>query len=215
MSKIKNILIVGFENQVEQTSLWHKDETTLLNLKYDDDSQDKNSDLEKLITLQHAANYSLWHIEDIARRKDVDSSVIADCKYRIDKCNQRRNNLMEKIDQAVIELLEPLLPETSIEKYNSETLGMCVDRMSILALKAYHMHEEVIRSDAAVEHIEKCTEKLSVLKEQRDDLKNAMFDIIDSYLEGSKRPKVYFQFKMYNDESLNPELYSNVKAANS
>jgi hypothetical protein len=152
-------------------------------------------------------NYSLWHIEDRARRRDVPAEVIAECKHRIDVFNQKRNNLIEKIDEAVANAMAPHMPPDAAKKYNTETLGMAVDRMSIMALKIFHMREQTQRTDAGDEHINRCAEKLSQLTEQRIWLRQSIFELIDDLLAGRKSLRGYFQHKMYNDKNLNPELY--------
>ncbi len=163
--------------------------------------------LTGLILAQHFMNFSLWHIEDEARQDDVDDGVIAACKRRIDRFNQVRNDYMEKVDDWLLRALTPLLPAEARLRHNTESLGMAVDRLSILALKIYHMREQSERRDADEEHRRKCREKLAVLVEQRQDLALAVKDLIGEYLAGTKSPKLYYQFKMYNDPTLNPKLY--------
>ncbi|MDR1978465.1 MAG: DUF4254 domain-containing protein, partial [Synergistaceae bacterium] len=117
------------------------------------------------------------------------------------------NNLIEKIDEAVTGVIAPHLPPDAPEKYNTETIGMAVDRMSIIALKIYHMREQTLRTDVDREHTDNCAKKLSQLIEQRKWLKQSIFDLLDDYFAGRKAVKPYFQHKMYNDRRLNPELY--------
>lgn len=166
--------------------------------------------LRALVLDQHLRNFRLWHVEDMARRRDVDDSVIADCKRRIDALNQERNDRMERVDACLVDLLRPLLPDTGAgtEAYNTESPGMAIDRLSILSLKIWHMAEQTQRADASREHIAACREKLAVLRRQREDLAAAVQALMAEYLAGSKRPRVYFQFKMYNDPNLNPQLYA-------
>ncbi len=170
--------------------------------------------LHRLVLAQHLMNFRLWHVEDTARRIDVGPDVIARCKRTIDGLNQRRNDYMEKVDACVVALLRPLLPAPAPgqrPRHNTESLGMAVDRLSILSLKVFHMEEQAERTDAAPEHRQRCADKLAVLREQRADLAQAVLDLAGEFLEGRKQPKAYYQFKMYNDPSLNPELYKNVK----
>jgi len=168
--------------------------------------------LPQLVTNQHYMNYNLWHVEDMARRRDVSAEIIAGCKYRIDKLNQQRNDCMEQVDCCILCLLSPHLPQHPADsgrfRHNTESLGMAVDRLSILALKIYHMEEQTRRNDVDAAHREACREKTTVLREQRSDLVQAVLDLIEDYLSGRKQPKLYFQFKMYNDPALNPELYA-------
>jgi len=152
-------------------------------------------------------NYKLWHTEDIARRKDVTPCVTADCKYRIDRLNQKRTDFYEKIDESIIELLTPCLPEICRDVQNTESPGMAVDRMSILALKIYHMKEQAMRSDVGAEHIKTAKDKLQILESQRHNLIKAVKHLIDEYLTGRKTLKAFYQMKMYNDPNLNPQLY--------
>ena len=160
---------------------------------------------------QHWANFQLWHVEDRARRTDVDAMVIADCKYAIDKLNQKRNDLIERVDECLIGMLAPLLPEDGAQRYNTETVGAALDRLSIQALKIFHMKEQCNRRDVDQSHVRQCNAKVDVLDTQHGDLVRAILELVDEYAAGTKKPKVYFQFKMYNDPSLNPELYKNKK----
>lgn len=164
--------------------------------------------LRALVLDQHLRNFRLWHVEDEARRRDVDDAVIAGCKRRIDALNQERNDRMERVDACLVALLRPLLPVAGSEAYNTESPGMAIDRLSILSLKIWHMAEQTRREDAGPEHIAACREKLAVLHRQRRDLAAAVQGLMTEYLAGSKRPRVYFQFKMYNDPNLNPQLYA-------
>jgi hypothetical protein len=197
----------GFGVQEELTSRWHEEEGDM-EAEYESIIASPCSrDLIGIIAAQHFMNYSLWHTEDTARRLDVPAGVIADCKHKIDVFNQKRNNLIEKIDEAIANAIAPHLPPTPAPKYNTETLGMAIDRMSIMALKIFHMREQTQRSDVDMEHIDKCAEKLAQLTEQRRWLEKSIFDLIDDFLTGKKSVKPYFQHKMYNDKNLNPELY--------
>lgn len=175
----------------------------------DTDAVDPAEKLLKLVLAQHLMNFTLWHIEDVARRKDVDASVIADCKYRIDTFNQKRNDAFETVDEYLVGRLSRFLPPPSggRERHNTESLGMAIDRLSILALKIYHMGEQTQRADVDEAHRQSCEAKLSALEEQRADLEQAVYDLIDDFCNGVKRPKACRQYKMYNDPGLNPQLY--------
>lgn len=151
-------------------------------------------------------NFMLWHEEDIARIKDIDPLRIVEAKRNIDQYNQARNNAMEKIDEWILSFLESNRI-TPGEKMHSETPGMMIDRLAIMALKKYHMDEETQRKDVDQNHIDKCSLKVLVLNEQITDLSNALKLVISDLLESRLQFKVYRQFKMYNDPSLNPELY--------
>ncbi|WP_084457855.1 DUF4254 domain-containing protein [Desulfocurvus vexinensis] len=164
--------------------------------------------LRALAAGQHLANFRLWHVEDEARRTDVGPEVIAHCKRRIDGLNQRRNDLIERVDACLVALVTPFIPEGTPARHNTETVGMALDRLSIIALKIFHMDEQARREDADAAHREACARKLAVLHEQRDDLARAVLELLDDYARGLRRPKVYYQFKMYNDPALNPALYA-------
>ncbi|XPV75206.1 MAG: DUF4254 domain-containing protein [Desulfovibrio sp.] len=194
-----------FAMQVQDVTDWHVSEIRYEN----DDTADLHGldGLRELVRRQHWCNFTLWHVEDRARRKDVAPEVIADCKYAIDGLNQRRNDYMEKIDRCIVEMVYPMLPEGGQERYNTETIGMSVDRMSIMSLKLFHMEEQKDRTDVDDNHVAECGKKCMVITEQRADLETSILQLLEEYKEGTKRPKVYYQFKMYNDPSLNPELY--------
>jgi uncharacterized protein YicC (UPF0701 family) len=154
-------------------------------------------------------NYLLWHEEDKARRTDVDDSVIAAVKRTIDKLNQQRNDLIEMLDEAILAKLTASVPSTDTEAINSETPGSIVDRISIMSLKVYHMDEDCRRSDIDEDHRQRSLHRLAVLKLQRNDLYKALDRLLADYVAGRKIIKLYKQFKMYNDPTLNPELYKN------
>jgi hypothetical protein len=156
-----------------------------------------------LVRQNHFENFSLWHEEDIARRDDLGPERIRQAKRTIDRHNQRRNDLVEQIDRHFVQLLQP---RDSGCPFNSETPGMMVDRLSILALKEYHMREETQRFDAPPEHRERCTTKLNVICRQIQDLSSALSDLLSEVQQGTRSFRVYFQFKMYNDTELNPQL---------
>jgi hypothetical protein len=151
-------------------------------------------------------NFKLWHEEDIARILDIEPERIMTAKRNIDKYNQQRNDSMEKIDEWILSyLLEHNI--TMGKKLHSETPGMIIDRLSIMALKIYHMQEQTERKDASEEHIKKCQQKVWVLKEQIGDLANCLSDVLSQIEKGQLQFKIYRQFKMYNDPTLNPQLY--------
>lgn len=201
---LKKTLESCFKEQVYYTAFWHEQPPTASPAN----AEDRNpGSLNELVLIQHYYNFRLWHVEDEARRTDVDDTVIAGCKRRIDGLNQKRNDAIEVFDRRLFELLEPLLPETPCPRHNTETVGMAVDRLSILALKMYHMEEQTRRDDVSAEHIRSCHGKLEVLQRQRIDLARAVSELIDDYAAGARAPLLYSQFKMYNDPSLNPALY--------
>lgn len=174
---------------------------------------DKESLPWKFIEENHKWNFSLWHEEDIARIKDIEPVRIAAVKRNIDIYNQARNNAMEKIDEWILNFLKNN-DINSNGALHSETPGMMIDRLSIMSLKRFHMNEETLRSDAADQHKANCREKVSILDEQIKDLSICLENIISKLLSGEICFKVYRQMKMYNDPSLNPELYKRALLGN-
>lgn len=154
----------------------------------------------------HMYNFLLWHEEDIARIKHIDPLRMVLAKQNIDKYNQCRNNAMEKIDEWILSYLATK-GIVSSDVLHSETPGMMIDRLSIMSLKKYHMDEEAKREDASIEHKGTCSKKVIILNEQIKDLASCISNILELLNSGKLRFKVYRQFKMYNDPSLNPQLY--------
>lgn len=157
-----------------------------------------------LVQQNHLRNFQLWHEEDVARRDDLGFEAVYRAKRNIDRFNQERNNFVEEMDKVIVAELQPA---TSGCPRNSETPGMMIDRLSILALKEYHMHEETVRADATPEHRQKCGEKLARIRTQRSDLAECLAALLDDVIARRRTFSVYFQFKMYNDPALNPQLY--------
>ena len=157
-----------------------------------------------LVQQNHLRNFQLWHEEDVARRDDLGFEAIYRAKRNIDRFNQERNNFVEEMDKAIVAILQP--PTTGCPR-NSETPGMMIDRLSILALKEFHMHEETARPDASPEHRQKCGEKLARIRVQRADLASCLDTLLAEVVARRRTFSVYFQFKMYNDPALNPQLY--------
>ena len=147
-----------------------------------------------------------WHYEDIIRDPHINPEEALALKRRIDRSNQDRTDLVEEIDSYFRQYYSDVnpLPEARL---NTESPAWAVDRLSILALKIYHMQEQVERKDASAEHIAKCQAKLNVLLEQQKDLSLAIDQLLEDIKEGRKYMKVYRQMKMYNDPSTNPILY--------
>lgn len=168
-----------------------------------------DNSLEDLINLLVRYNYELWHQEDIARDPAAKDAEIAQVKRNIDKLNQKRNDMIEKVDEKISEILsENKITFNDNATMNSETPGSIIDRLSINMLKIYHMKEQTERSDASGEHIESCKQKLAVLEIQQKDLSTCLNELIDDLKTGKKYFKVYRQMKMYNDPNLNPVLYA-------
>ena len=147
-----------------------------------------------------------WHFEDIIRDPHIDPTEALQLKRRIDRSNQDRTDLVEEIDTYFRKQYSEVKPLPDA-RLNTESPAWAVDRLSILALKIYHMKEQVERKDAETAHRDKCAEKLSVLLEQQKDLGLAIDQLLEDIEAGRKYMKVYRQMKMYNDPSTNPVLY--------
>lgn len=147
-----------------------------------------------------------WHFEDIIRDPNIDPAAALVLKRRIDKSNQDRTDLVERIDSYFLTLYAAVkaAPDATI---NTESPAWAIDRLSILALKIYHMREESVRADADEAHRSRCAAKLAVLLEQQKDLSSAIDTLLDDIAAGRKYMKVYKQMKMYNDTDTNPVLY--------
>lgn len=152
-----------------------------------------------------------WHLEDIIRDPDINPVEALELKRRIDRSNQDRTDMVEELDSYFLDQYKDVtpLPDATI---NTESPAWALDRLSILALKIYHMDVEVNRQDASPEHVERCRAKLRVLLTQREDLTQAIDQLLDDIREGRKYMKVYRQMKMYNDPATNPVLYGTPKS---
>ncbi len=203
---LKDLLRQAWTAQLESVARWHEEPPPA------DLPVSPADGLVELVLRQHLKNFLLWHVEDRARRKDVDDGVITACKREIDGLNQQRNDLMEQVDAWLVNAVGTFsaqrdVPERS-RRFNTETLGAALDRLSILSLKIFHMREQTGREDVDAAHLESCRGKLILLEAQHGDLSRAILELVDDYALGVKSPKVYFQCKMYNDPALNPELYA-------
>ena len=153
-------------------------------------------------------NFKLWHEEDIARVKDIEAERIVIAKRNIDSFNQRRNDAMEKIDEWVLNSMVDFENLLSKElPLHSETPGMMIDRLSIMGLKKYHMNEEANRLGTSEKHRQLCADKVMLLNEQINDLAFCLHGVLEKIKNGQLKFKVYRQLKMYNDPTLNPQLY--------
>ncbi len=165
------------------------------------------SDWLAAVARQHRANFDLWHIEDEARAPGATDAEVASVKRRVDVTNQRRNDLTEELDRALLGWLQARGLPNPEAPLHSESLGLIVDRLSILALKIYHTRQETERADAPAGHAERNRERLAILEEQRADLAACLDVLWLETLAGARRFKLYRQLKMYNDPSLNPAIY--------
>lgn len=163
--------------------------------------------LSSLVLQLHRANFDLWHQEDEARAPHATDAQIAATKRNIDRINQRRNDTVERIDSALLEYLSPLHLPASDAPLHSETPGLILDRLSILALKRFHTAEEIERPDAPDQHRLRNQQRLQLLEEQSVDLTNCLIELWKEVQAGTKRFKLYRQLKMYNDPDLNPAIY--------
>ena len=170
-------------------------------------SKDK---IEHLLYFKNWIDTVQWHYEDIIRDPNIDPVAALTLKRKIDASNQERTDMVEYIDSYFLQKYATVQVKDAA-KINSESPAWTLDRLSILALKIYHMQEEVNRPSASMEHKDKCQEKLNILLEQRSDLSTAIDDLLADIENGDKFMKVYKQMKMYNDDDLNPILYQNKK----
>lgn len=176
------------------------DVDTPINNPYDRESIDNRLYLKCWIdTVQ-------WHLEDIIRDPHIDPIEALQLKRRIDRSNQDRTDLVEQIDSYFRQQYSDvtIAPDATI---NTESPAWAIDRLSILALKIYHMREQASRTDADEAHLQRCQAKLEVLLEQRTDLTTAIDQLLDDIAAGRKFMKVYRQMKLYNDPATNPVLY--------
>ena len=166
----------------------------------------ENNSLEQILYDKNWIDTGQWHLEDIIRDENIDPVKALEIKRRIDASNQKRTDLVEFIDSWFLNKYKNTTPNANA-KINTETPAWAVDRLSILALKVYHMDLEANRASASDEHREKCQMKLNTLLEQKKDLSSAIDQLLNDIENGLVKIKTYKQMKMYNDETLNPILY--------
>ena len=166
--------------------------------------------IEHLLYAKNWVDTVQWHYEDIIRDPQINPVEALDLKRKIDASNQVRTDMVEYIDSYFLSKYKDVQVKPDA-KINTESPAWAIDRLSILALKIYHMNEEATRKDASDEHRAKCQEKLNVLLEQKSDMFTSISQLIQDIEAGDKYMKVYKQMKMYNDEELNPVLYQNKK----
>ena len=162
--------------------------------------------IEHLLYRKNWIDTVQWHYEDIIRDPEIDPVAALTLKRKIDASNQDRTDMVEFIDSYFLNRYKDVTPKQQAT-INSESPAWAIDRLSILALKIYHMREEAERENASQEHKDKCAAKLKVLLEQKEDLSIAIDQLLYAIESGDKYMKVYKQMKMYNDEELNPVLY--------
>jgi Protein of unknown function (DUF4254) len=162
--------------------------------------------IENLLFAKNWVDTVQWHYEDIVRDPNINPVDALDLKRKIDASNQVRTDMVEYIDSYFLDKYKAITPKIDA-KINTETIAWAIDRLSILALKIYHMNLEANRIDASESHRENCTKKLNVLLEQKKDMFISIDQFIQDIENGDKIMKIYKQMKMYNDQDLNPVLY--------
>lgn len=166
----------------------------------------KYHEFYRLVEENHAFNYQLWHAEDKARREDQGFEFVYQAKREIDRCNQQRNNRMEAMDEWLFNRLQPA--HHTLCPVHSESPGMMIDRLSILSLKSFHMELQIQREDVPAEHRKNCAQKSAVINQQLKQLSQCFHELMEEVQAKRRTFRIYHQFKMYNDPTLNPELYS-------
>ncbi|PHX62118.1 MAG: hypothetical protein CK517_01850 [Flavobacteriales bacterium] len=166
--------------------------------------------VEHLLFAKNWVDTVQWHYEDIVRDPNIDPVAALDLKRKIDASNQVRTDMVEYIDGYFLQKYTHVQVKPNA-RINTESPAWAIDRLSILALKIYHMNEEATREEATAEHRAKCQEKLNVLLDQKNDMFISISQLVEDIENGDKFMKVYKQMKMYNDEDLNPVLYQNKK----
>lgn len=183
--------------------------------KYDDVNQPienpyEKGSIEHLLYAKNWVDTVQWHYEDIIRDPQIDPVAALVLKRKIDASNQVRTDMVEYIDSYFLDKYKDVQVKADA-KINTESPAWAIDRLSILALKIYHMNEEATRKEASEDHRAKCQAKLYVLLDQKNDMFTSISQLITDIENGEKYMKVYKQMKMYNDEELNPVLYQNKK----
>jgi len=189
----------------QRTHLWHQ--TPEGGAETAQDAETAQVDWLDTVARQHRANFDLWHIEDEARTPGATDTELAGVKRRVDRTNQLRNDLAEELDRALLGWLQQMALPNPEAPLHSESAGLIVDRLSILALKIYHTREETQRANAPLGHADRNLDRLGILEEQRADLAACLDALWNETLNGTRRFKLYRQLKMYNDPSLNPAIY--------
>lgn len=187
-----------FEKSIEDYHKHDNVDTPLIN-PFD------KEDIKHLFYHKNWVDTVQWHLEDIIRDPQINAEEALKIKRRIDQSNQVRTDMVEYIDSYFLDLYKDIEVKNDA-KINTESPAWAYDRLSILALKIYHMQEEADRNDASEEHRKSCQQKLSILIEQRKDLSTAIDELLTDFENGEKYMKVYKQMKMYNDDDLNPVL---------
>ena len=201
---------------MEIKKAWEIFETSISNYhKLDDVDAKENNPFEKggldfLLYKKNWIDTVQWHLEDIIRDPNIKPDEALKIKRRIDASNQERTDLVEYVDSFYLNLFKSVKVKDDA-KINTESPAWAIDRLSILSLKVYHMQEEVNRKEVDESHRKKCQSKLDILLEQKSDLFTSISQLLADIESGDKYMKVYKQMKMYNDDTLNPVLYTSDK----
>jgi hypothetical protein len=183
--------------QIDTVGLWHEQPI-----------DNPYEGIKQLVCTQHEHNYRLWHEEDKARSPTATDEEIAGVKRAIDRLNQARNDMIEKVDDALTEVLQQTnITAAGNAPINTETPGSAIDRLSIMALRLYHYREQLEREDADADHRQKVADRIALCQQQHVDLSHSLQQLLDDIFAGRKLHKTYRQMKMYNDPSLNPAIY--------
>lgn len=166
----------------------------------------QSGSLEQLLYMKNWVDAVQWHLEDIIREPGINPVTALQIKRKIDKSNQERTDMVEIIDSHFLQQYSNVQLQPGAG-FNTESPAWAIDRLSILALKIYHMQAETERKDATPQHWEACSEKLVILLQQQEDLSSAIDELLGEIEQGKKYMKLYRQMKMYNDPYLNPVLY--------
>lgn len=194
---------MNIENLIQDISRLHSDSI----VRWQNSAiQIQEKHLLRLIEENHSFNFQLWQAEDRARREDMGHGFVYEAKRAIDHFNQQRNNRMEAIDDYLANTLTLAAPDSC--PVHSETPGMIIDRLSILSLKSYYMFAQTKRESANEAHRQLCTQKFQILRAQHSQLTTCLQYLLQDITQQVRTFRRYHQFKMYNDPSLNPELYS-------
>ncbi|TWU56181.1 DUF4254 domain-containing protein [Rubripirellula reticaptiva] len=182
--------------QIDTVDLWHREPI-----------ENPYEGIKSLVCQQHEFNYRLWHEEDKARSPSATDQEIATVKRAIDGFNQARNDMIEKVDDALTIILCDAGVSAAGGPINTETPGSAIDRLSIMSLRLYHYREQADRADADESHRAKVNERIALCEQQHTDLSTSLQQLLDDIFAGRKQHRTYRQMKMYNDPTLNPSIY--------
>ncbi|TWT49345.1 hypothetical protein Pla22_45400 [Rubripirellula amarantea] len=186
--------------QIDAVERWHRE-------PIDNPFSGSETSIEALVCQQHEFNYRLWHEEDTARSPSATDQEIAQVKRAIDKLNQARNDMIEKVDDAITAMIASAGVDAKDAPINTETSGSAIDRLSIMALRLYHYREQADREGIDAEQRQKVLDRIALCEQQHADLSKSLQQQLDDIFAGRRQHRTYRQMKMYNDPSLNPAIY--------